>query len=162
MLRDAHRAEGGVREQRNVPQEPLPSKLLPAAQVGLWAEATAETPGRSRGPAAVRMRQEGYFDAAVDVSLPEPLPKPRTAQGLWTAHPQTPQNLLLETVLPFREMRSSSVELHTGTSPPSKEAVTGHPSNPIYWGQTPQLRRTGTLRTFFFLLNHSFYSPYIL
>ena len=33
---------------------------------------------------------------------------------------------------------------------------------PHQWGQTPQPRRTTILRTFFFLMNHTVYSPYIL
>ena len=131
------------------------SRLCPAAQVGLEAEATAKIPGRIRG-----WQQWGCARRATLTQLWKCHCLSRSlSQGLPTRrHPKT----YYWRLLPFREMRSSSAELRTGTSPPNQEAITGHSSIPMHWGQTPRLRRTGTLRTFFFLLNHSFYSPYIL
>ena len=62
-------------------------------------------------------------------------------------NPETPQNLLLDTTLPFRETRFSSVDQNTGTSPPNDEPFTRHGSNPTHGRQIPQLRRTTTLQS---------------
>jgi len=48
----------------------------------------------------------------------------------------------LDTALPFREMRSSSIHQDTGTQPTNQEIFTRPWSNPTHGGQTPQLRET--------------------
>jgi len=52
----------------------------------------------------------------------------------------------LDTALPFREMRSSSIHQDTGKHPTNQEIFTRPWSNPTHGGQTPQLRETTTIQ----------------
>ena len=74
-----------------------------------------------------------------------------TAKARRTAQRHTePQNLLLDTALPLREMRSS----------PNQENIAGHESHLLHWG-TLHSQKNYDIENFFFLINHTVYSPYI-
>ena len=58
--------------------------------------------------------------------------------------PQTPQNILLDVALPFRETKSSSTHQNANASLPNQEAFIRHLSEPTNWEQTPQVGGTTT------------------
>ena len=62
-------------------------------------------------------------------------------------NPETPQNSLLDTVLAFREMRSSSTHQNTDKISPTQETITRYWSNPTQREQTPKLRGTTTFQS---------------
>ena len=93
----------------------------------------------------------------MEIPLPKPLPKQRTAQG--HTEPIDTQNLLLETVLPFREMRPSSTEMNTSSPQPGSRHRTLVQAHPL--GANSTTKKNKHFENFF-LLNHSFYSSYIL
>ena len=83
-----------------------------------------------------------------DASLSEPPGKPHRYS----------QNLLRDPALPFRERSSSSISQSTGPSSPTRK--TSQDTNPAPpSGETPQPRGATILRTWFFLINHTVYSP---
>ena len=85
---------------------------------------------------------------------PEELPKD-------ILNPETLQNLLLDTTLPFRETRSSSINQNTGTSSPNQEIITGHYPTPSPGEDSTTKKKYDLENIFFFLINHTVYSPYI-
>ena len=91
-----------------------------------------------------------WKQTCLTLSKPEGLPKDML-------NPQTPQHLLLDSPLPFIEVRSSSINCNTGISCPNQGNITGpkkhHINQSHLWGQTPQARTMSF--NFFFLINHS-------
>ena len=109
---------------------------------------------RSRGEAggSESACSEGYFDTGVEIPLPKPLPKPRTAQG--HTEPIDTQNLLLETVLPFREMRPSSTEMNTSSPQPGSRHRTLVQAHPL--GANSTTKKNKHLENFFLSFKSQF------
>ena len=76
-------------------------------------------------------------------------------------NPQTLQNLLLDTALPFREVRSSSIHQNTGTSSANQEKHHRTLTQPHPQGQTPQPRAM-ILKILFFPVSFSFSFSFFL
>ena len=68
--------------------------------------------------------------------------------------------LLLDTTLPFRETRSSSINQNTGTSSSNQEIITGHYPTPLT-GEDSTTKKYDLENIFFFLIYHIIDSLYI-
>ena len=128
-------AAGTVEELRKGPPKTLPSRLQPAVQ----GRSTGNDPRDNWGAGDCEDMLRGPLwsgcrNRCLTLPKPEGLPKD-------TLNPQTPENLLLDTELLFREMRSSSIHQNTDRNSPTQETITRHWYNPTQREQTFHLQK---------------------
>ena len=145
--------KAGLMSWEKIQTSPYLASLSLQCRPGQWTEALAYIQWTSKGLAAVKIRWEGHFDTAAEIDVFNTAKVRRTAQRhtepIDTPKPTTGHCPALQR----DEIQFSHPEHRHKLPQPGKlhrKLIQTHPQ-----GQTPQPRRTTTLRSFFFspLLN---------